>query len=113
MKQKVKWSIMALTIVTASATAAFTAKPKCFQCQTLDQYYYNGTGYVAAGTLGVDYNCVYPGNVCTYTTIDMVHYTPCITTYIYTAIAAAPAKKAEPKKQEPAKQEPSTQQSTK
>jgi hypothetical protein len=86
--KRVKWTIMSLTIILSSVSVAFTAKPKCFTCQQMDQYWYNGTSYQYVGEVGIDYNCAYPGTICTYTTKDYIHYTPCNNGYTFQFIIA-------------------------
>ncbi len=61
-KIKIKWTILTFAIL-FSIGSAFATRPRALS--TL--YYYNGSGYVPAGTLGVNYVCETSPNVCTYT----------------------------------------------
>ena|ERR1700722_17347153 len=89
--KKIKWTILTF-VVLFSIGAAFATRPKPYQ--TL--YYYNGSQYLAAGTMGRDYTCVTPSaNVCTYSYSGGV-YTPYMTDAQYTPIALTTAK-AKPK----------------
>lgn len=88
--KKIKWTILTF-VVLFSIGAAFATRPKPYQ--TL--YYYNGSQYLPAGTMGLNYVCQTPsGNVCTYSYSGGV-YTPYMTTSQYTPIALT-TEKAKP-----------------
>jgi len=87
--KKIKWTIMTLAIL-FSISAAFATRTHHFQ----NLYYWNGSSYQPAGTMGVTYACVTPSsNVCTYTFSGGV-YTPYMTGSNYTPITLT----TEPKK---------------
>ncbi|HXB08361.1 MAG TPA: hypothetical protein VNW04_14625 [Puia sp.] len=71
--KKIKWSIMSLALV-FSICAAFATKPH-WDCTTLPQYYFNGSGYLPVGPL---YGCMQGVSTCTYyTTNGGITYSPC------------------------------------
>jgi len=75
--KKIKWSIMALTIV-ASVSGAFATAPQ-HDCRTDQQYYWTGGGFMPTGVWAVNYLCDASSNTCTYTTDGFGHYFPCRT----------------------------------
>jgi uncharacterized protein DUF6520 len=96
-KIKIKWTILTLAIL-FSIGSAFATRPRA-NFGTL--YYYNGSGYLPAGTFGVNYVCETSSNVCTYTFSGGV-YTPYQTSANYTPIGVTtpttqPAPKTEKK----------------
>jgi Family of unknown function (DUF6520) len=60
--KKTKWPLMILVIL-FSIGAAFATRPK--PQSTL--FYWNGTSYVLAGAMGVNYYCGISTQTCTYT----------------------------------------------
>ncbi len=88
---KIKWTILTFAIL-FSIGSAFATRPHA-NFGTL--YYYNGSGYSPAGTLGITYVCETSSNVCTYTYGGGV-YTPYQTSSNYTplGITAEPTKPA-------------------
>ena len=70
-KIKIKWTILTLAIL-FSIGSAFATRPRA-AFGTL--YYWTGSGYALAGTLGVNYVCETSADVCTYTLSGGV-YTP-------------------------------------
>jgi len=75
--KKIKLSIMTLAIA-LSIGGAFATSPRVTQdCQGATQYHYNGTGYVLAGRIGIDYLCATSPNVCTYYKVGST-YVPCM-----------------------------------
>ena len=88
--KKIKWTILTLVIL-FSIGAAFATRPKPYQ--TL--YYYNGSQYLPAGTMGLNYYCTSSANVCTYSYSGGV-YTPYMTAAAYTPLGVTTAK-AKPK----------------
>jgi uncharacterized protein DUF6520 len=72
--KKMKVLIMTLAIV-LSIGAAFASR-RSLDCRTAIQYYYNGSGYSNAGTLGVEYICVDGSTACTYYLVGLT-YMPC------------------------------------
>lgn len=89
--KKIKWTIMTIVIL-FSITAAFAFRPHAYQ--TI--YYYNGSGYSIAGTMGVNYTCEESTEVCTYTYSNGI-YTPYITDATYTPLGiTTPPAKPEP-----------------
>lgn len=96
-KIKIKWTILTLAIL-FSIGSAFATRPRA-AFGTL--YYWTGSGYAPAGTLGVNYVCETSSNVCTYTLSGGV-YTPYQTLSNYTRIGVTtpttqPAPKTEKK----------------
>jgi hypothetical protein len=91
--KKIKWTILTLAIL-SSIGGAFASRPHALQSGL---YYYNGSGYMPAGTMGLTYVCESSTNVCTYTYSQGV-YTPYQIASTYTPIAAAPTTKPTPKK---------------
>jgi hypothetical protein len=80
--KKIKWTILSF-VVLFSIGAAFASRPAKLQSGL---YYWNGSVYVAAGTMGVNYYCETPSsNTCTYSYSDGV-YTPYTTGAQYTPI---------------------------
>ncbi|OQP63532.1 hypothetical protein A3860_24645 [Niastella vici] len=77
---KIKLAFIA-TAILAAVGGAFATRP-CVQCEVGQQYYWNGTGYIATGEYGVDYLCG-NGGVCTYYKPDPIgqpnYYAPCRT----------------------------------
>jgi hypothetical protein len=78
--KKIKWTILTLVIL-FSIGAAFATRPHSYQ--TI--YYYNGSQYLVAGTMGLNYTCESSSANCTYTYSGGV-YTPYITGASYTPI---------------------------
>ena len=75
--KKIKLSIMTLAIA-LSIGGAFATSPRATQaCQGATQYYYNGSGYVLAGKIGIDYLCATSSNICTYYKVGST-YVPCM-----------------------------------
>jgi Family of unknown function (DUF6520) len=79
--KKIKWTILTF-VVLFSIGAAFATRPQHYQ--TL--YYYNGSQYLPAGTMGLNYVCESSASVCTYSYSGGV-YTPYMTDASYTPIA--------------------------
>ena len=75
--KKIKLSIMTLAIA-LSIGGAFATSPHVTQdCQGATQYYFNGSGYILAGKIGVDYLCTTSNTVCTYYKVGST-YVPCM-----------------------------------
>jgi hypothetical protein len=62
--KKIKAVFIAIAIITA-LSSAFAFRP-CATCQASQQYYWNGSGYVRSGILGVNYYCQSAAGWCTY-----------------------------------------------
>ena len=62
--KKIKAAFIAIAII-AALSSAFAFRP-CATCQGSTQYYWNGSGYVQAGILGVTYYCQSGPQWCTY-----------------------------------------------
>jgi len=62
--KKIKAAFIAIAIIVA-LSSAFAFRP-CVACQNATQYYWNGSGYVQAGILGVTYYCQTSAGWCTY-----------------------------------------------
>lgn len=81
MIKKIKLAFIAAAIVLAVG-GAYATKP-ALACDTQPQYYYNGSGYVAAGTYGVNYFCISNPTTCTYYKPNPISqpnvYAPCRT----------------------------------
>lgn len=91
---KIKWTILTCAIL-FSICSAFATRAKPLQSNL---YYFNGTQYLAAGTMGVTYVCETSPNTCTYVLSQGV-YTPYQTLATYFLIrATTPDTKPEPKK---------------
>jgi hypothetical protein len=75
--KKIKWTLMSLAIALSIGGALATSPRLKQDCQAATQYYYNGTGYVLAGTYGVTYLCVTSTNTCTYYKVGST-YVPCM-----------------------------------
>jgi hypothetical protein len=90
---KIKWTILTFAIL-CSIGSAFATRP---QAQFSSLYYWTGSGYAPAGTLGVNYICETSSSVCTYTYSGGV-YTPYETSSTYVNLGATTAAKPEPKK---------------
>jgi hypothetical protein len=89
--KKIKLSIMTLAIVLSIGGAFATSPTVNQQCQGFTQYYYNGSGYVLAGKLGIDYLCESSAQVCTFYKVSGT-YVPCMNGLYCTAnCKAAPA----------------------
>ena len=73
--KKIKWTIMALTIV-LSVSGALATRPQG-DCRTQQQYYWTGGGFMPTGTWAVNYLCDASTNVCTYITDGVGGYYPC------------------------------------
>ena len=73
--KKVKWTIMSLALI-VSVCGAFATRPH-WDCSNMQQYYFSGGGYVAAGVEGLDYICTGASGTCTYYTADGIHYFTC------------------------------------
>jgi len=93
---KIKWTILASAIL-FSICSAFATRPKPLQSGL---YYWNGSEYIAAGQMGVNYVCETSSNTCTFTYSDGV-YTPYQTASNYTPIElkTAPSTKPTPKQE--------------
>lgn len=75
--KKIKLIIMTLAIA-LSIGGAFATSPHVTQaCQANPQYYYTGSGYAPAGTLGVNYICTNVLETCTYYKVG-TNYVPCM-----------------------------------
>ena len=85
--KKIKWTIMIFAIL-FSIGAAFATRPHNFQSSL---YYFNGTQYLPAGTMGVTYACTSSAQVCTYSYANGV-YTPYMTLSSYTPIGLTTTK---------------------
>jgi hypothetical protein len=81
---KIKWTILTFAIL-FSIGSAFATRPKALFSGL---YYYTGSGYAPAQTLGVNYVCESSPNVCTYTYSNGV-YTPYNTQATYTPLGVA------------------------
>jgi hypothetical protein len=90
--KKIKWTILTFAIL-LSIGGAFASRPHHFQGSL---YYWNGSSYQPAGTMGVNYVCTTTTSVCTYTRSGGV-YTPYMTASSYTPIGLTTTKSA-PKK---------------
>jgi hypothetical protein len=90
--KKIKWTIMTLAIL-FSIGGAFASRPHTLQPGI---YYWTGSGYMPAGTIGVTYVCEASTNICTYSYANGV-YTPYSVRSSYTPIALTTTKPA-PKK---------------
>lgn len=88
--KKIKWTILTF-VVLFSIGAAFATRPK--PCQTL--YYYNGSQYLAAGTMGLNYTCETSSTTCTYSYSGGV-YTPYMNDAQYIPLGLT-TEKAKPK----------------
>ena len=92
--KKIKMTFMTLAIL-LSVGGSIASRPKPMQGGL---YYYTGSGYAPAGTLGVNYVCTTSSAVCTYTLSGGV-YTPYQTASTYTRISeTTPDTKPTPKK---------------
>lgn len=92
--KKIKFSLMTLAVL-ISIGGALASRPGNFG--TL--YYWTGTTYMPAGTLGVNYVCTSSTSVCTYTLSGGV-YTPFQTASTYTPVGlTTAATKPEPKQE--------------
>ena len=77
--KRIKFMIMTLAIA-LSIGGAFATSPRVLQtgCEGATQYYYNGSGYVLAGKIGVNYICATPSSAtCTYYKVGTT-YVPCM-----------------------------------
>jgi hypothetical protein len=91
--KKIKWAILTFAIL-LSIGSAFATRPHNFG--TL--YYWDGSGYMPVGQLGVTYVCTSSTSTCTYTYSNGV-YTPYNNNSTYTPIGATtPTTKPAPKK---------------
>ena len=88
--KKIKWTILTF-VVLFSIGAAFATRPKPYQ--TL--YYYNGSQYLAAGTMGLNYTCETSSTTCTYSYSGGV-YTPYMNDAQYIPLGLT-TEKAKPK----------------
>jgi hypothetical protein len=71
--KKIKWSIMCLAIV-FSVCAAFATKPH-WDCTSLQQYYFNGSGYLPVSS---QWTCMQGAGTCSYYTLNGgITYSPC------------------------------------
>jgi hypothetical protein len=66
--KKIKWTIMTLAIL-LSIGGAFATRPH-YDCTFNAQYHLTNTGFVSAGTFGVDFICIESSNVCSYTLVN-------------------------------------------
>jgi hypothetical protein len=93
---KIKWTILTFSIL-VSIGSAFATRPHALYGSL---YYWTGSGYALAGTLGVNYVCESSPNVCTYTYSQGV-YTPYQIASNYTPIGiTAKPTKLDPKKEQ-------------
>jgi hypothetical protein len=74
--KKIKWTIMALTIV-LSVGGAFASRPHQGDCRTAQQYYLTAGGYNPTGVWGTNYVCDQSTNVCTYIFDGVATFYPC------------------------------------
>jgi len=88
--KKIKWTILTFVIL-FSIGAAFATRPQHYQ----SLYWYNGSQYIPAGTMGYNYTCEESSATCTYSYSGGV-YTPYMTAAQYTPIALT-TEKAKPK----------------
>jgi len=88
---KIKWTILTSAIL-FSICSAFATRPHALQSGL---YWYNGTEYLAAGQMGVNYVCETSSNTCTYSYSDGV-YTPYQTAATYTYLGVTTPSKPEP-----------------
>jgi hypothetical protein len=72
--KKAKLLISMVAIVVGVSTALATQPPQ--NCSGAAQYYFNGTTYVYAGTLGTDYYCASGSGWCTFGQTQ-TGYLPC------------------------------------
>jgi hypothetical protein len=80
--KKIKWTILTFVIL-FSIGAALATRPAKMQSGL---YYYNGSAYVAAGTMGQSYYCQSPSSaICTYTYANGV-YTPYVSNAQYVTL---------------------------
>lgn len=86
--KKIKWTVLTFAIV-LSIASAFATRPQPLQSGL---YYWNGSGYVAAGQMGVNYVCETSSNICTYTYSGGV-YTPYQTASNYTRLGVTSSTK--------------------
>ena len=92
--KKIKWTILTFAVL-LSIGSAFAMRPHPLQSNL---YYWNGSGYMPAGQIGVNYVCETSSAVCTYTRSGGV-YTPYQLASSYTPISAtSPNTKSAPKK---------------
>jgi len=71
--KKIKVTILSLAVV-FSVCAAFATKPH-WDCSTLPQYWFNGTGYLPVSQF---YACMQGSTTCTYYTLNGgITYSPC------------------------------------
>jgi hypothetical protein len=90
---KIKWTLLTFAIL-ISIGGAFASRP---HARLSGLYYYDGSGYMPVGQLGVTYVCETSSNICTYTFSGGV-YTPYQTASSYTQIDITPPTKPAPKK---------------
>ena len=81
--KKIKLTILTFAVL-LSIGSAFATRPKPLQAGL---YWYNGSGYLPAGQMGVNYVCETSSAVCTYTRSGSV-YTPYQLASSYTPIGA-------------------------
>jgi len=76
--KKIKFMIMTLAIA-LSIGGAFATSPRQSQdCSGATQYWFNGSTYLQAGKLGIDYICNTPSSAtCTYYKVGTT-YVPCM-----------------------------------
>jgi hypothetical protein len=91
--KKIKWTILTFAIL-FSIGGAFASRPHTLQSGL---YYFNGSQYMPAGTMGVSYVCETSTNICTYSFSGGV-YTPYQIQSNYTPVAVTPPTKPSPKK---------------
>ncbi|THU40850.1 hypothetical protein FAM09_01675 [Niastella caeni] len=75
---KIKLAFIAIAIL-AAVGGAFATKP-CDTCENSQQYIYTGSGYVAVGLYGEDFDCYITAGVCTFWRPDPWQpnvYAPC------------------------------------
>jgi len=72
--KKIKFFLLLIAIVAAVVGAFATRSGQ--GCTSVQQYYWDGTNYVPAGVLGLDYYCASGAGTCTYITAGNF-YQPC------------------------------------
>jgi hypothetical protein len=88
--KRIKWTILTVVIL-FSIVGAFATGPQHYQ----SLYYNNGSQYLPAGVMGVNYVCEESASICTYSYSGGV-YTPYTTGATYTPIALT-TEKTKPK----------------
>ena len=80
--KRIKWTIMTLAIL-LSIGGAFASRPHNVQASL---YYWTGSSYMPAGTIGVTYVCETSSSICNYDYSNGV-YMPYTTSASYTPLA--------------------------